>query len=289
MNLNTRTTSLALILGLATLSANALGQNFYSFSWLGMADSLSGGTNTSYLDSHSGPIPAITSFVSGDTVYSDPVGGDLTLSGTAKGRSTYIEQGTYASASLTNAHAIASGNPGQYYQAAGIAGYSTSFTVFGPSLVEADVYTEKFTYTIEGTSESAPGIESQGFIYSQVGTDGAEGTYITGNTTFVTSSHSFHPGVSNFYQLEMDCWVNLNVDDLVAGGTYSATTDFYHTMKLTGVEIDDANGNAVNDFEILDSNNGTKVFGSGTLAPEPCSMAALSLGVVALIRRRKKA
>lgn len=288
MNLNTRTTSLAFILGLATLSGSAFGQNFYSTSWLGHADSLSGGTYTDLFDSHSGTAP-VTSQVSGNATYSDPVGGDIQLSGTGKGRSGYINLGTYADASITNAHAIASGNPGQYYQVAGIAGYQTAFTIFGPSLVQNDIYTQRFTFSFDGTSQSSTGVESQGFVYLGVGSDPGEGEYLQSSTTFQSGYHTFTAGTSNSFQLELDSWVNFFVDNLTPGNNYSATTDFYHSLKLTGVDILDANGNAVNDFKVVDSNNGQTVFASGALAPEPASMAALGFGVIALIRRRKSA
>lgn len=286
MNFNYRSLSVVALAG-AMLVTPAFGQNFYSTSWMGEGDSLSGGTNARLFDTHSGPAPVSTE-INGSITYTDSVGGDIQLSGSARARSTYLNQGTYASASITNAHSIASGNPGQYYQTAAIAGYTSAFTIFGPSLVETDVFTERFNYTLEGTTQPATGIESSAFIYTQVGTDSPEGSYISGNTTFSTALHTFKPGVSNFFQLEMDSWVNFDVDSLPVGANVSATTDFYHTLKLSSVDILDSNGNAVKDFEIVDSNSGQKVYGAGSLAtPEPCTLAVIGLGSLALLRRRR--
>lgn len=272
-----------------TLCTQSSAQNFYSYSWLGGGDSTTNGTVTRFLDTQGGPRP-VSTYVNGSTVYTDPDGaaGNIQLTGTAYARSGYIDEGTYASAALDNVHAIASGNPGQFYQAAAIAGYNTAFTIYGPSLVETNVFSERFTYSLEGTTESAPGIDSHAFIYVHVGNDAAEGSYIYGNSVFQTVYHTFKPGVSNDFQLEMDSSVDFNVDQLVPGSNVAATTDFYHTLKLTGVDILDSQGNSVKDFQIVDSNTGKQVYGAGIFAtPEPASMSVVGLGLIALLRRKK--
>lgn len=279
----------SLLLGSGLLSASSFSlTNFYAFDWVGMYDSQSNGTITRFNDYQSGQAP-VYSQSGGTTTYTDSVGGDLQLTGLGKGRSGYLNLGTYATANLTNAHAVAAGNTNQAYQVAGIAGYTTQFTIFGPSLVQNDIYNQSFTFAYDGSTDAGTGVDSHGFIFLHVGTDAAEGAYLHGSGTFTSAIHHFQAGVSNDFQLEMDSGVDFLMDSAPVGSTMNATTDYFHSLKLVSVDVTDMNGNAVNDFGIMDP-NGQVIYGHGSVAttPEPCTLGALGIGLSLLAKRRRK-
>ncbi|HLO97074.1 MAG TPA: PEP-CTERM sorting domain-containing protein, partial [Fimbriimonas sp.] len=68
------------------------------------------------------------------------------------------------------------------------------------------------------------------------------------------------------------------------GITFSGVSDFSSTLVLDHIEVIDANGDLVTSGVTLSSASGTQY----NMVPEPASMMALSLGAVALLRRRKK-
>lgn len=79
-------------------------------------------------------------------------------------------------------------------------------------------------------------------------------------------------------QVVNDAWL---YDDAI---TFSGLSDFSSTLTLDRIEVVDANGDLVTDGIWLTSGSGTNY----NLVPEPASMAALGLGVTALLKRRKK-
>lgn len=79
-------------------------------------------------------------------------------------------------------------------------------------------------------------------------------------------------------QVVNDAWL---YDDAI---TFSGLSDFSSTLVLDHIEVVDANGDLVTSGVTLSSASGTTY----NMVPEPGSMLALSLGAVALLKRRMK-
>ncbi len=77
--------------------------------------------------------------------------------------------------------------------------------------------------------------------------------------------------------------VVFNTPDLTDGGTYDGVSDFSSTATLAAIMVVDANGNPVSGVTVTS--------GSGTTypTPEPASFAALGLGALGALRRRRRA
>ncbi len=214
---------------------------------------------------------------------SDPIGGvvayhtDNTLTTKFKAL-TYLTGTAMAQADYGYLHgySTAVNTGGTYYSyAQGYARFVDMITITG------GVGTGTFStdYTVDGTHLATGVAYSIAQLYTSNMPAGVPGTIPAGTHTYAGSVNTtFTYGVPFEVKAELYSQVLF-----LNGGIGSGTTDFMNTATLSATHIYDAGGHALNGMTITAASG--HVYPAAV--PEPATMAALGLGLVAVIRRRR--
>jgi hypothetical protein len=233
------------------------------------------------------------------------------FNGTANATASYGSLGASAHAEITGG---IPGSPSALYESVGVARFSDTLTASSPLVANATSGYVIYQFTVDGAlaalGPSAPyhfgAARAQLEFQHQNGSWFAPfsalqyrgsigkinyGTPLDGWTT-ETGSLS---GSSTFTTLEMpinwgQAW-DINVG-LFAWAYGTADASFLATAKLTGLELFDANHNAISDFS-LTAASGTDYLAALAVVPEPAAVLLMPaglalLGSVGLARRRRR-
>ena len=123
----------------------------------------------------------------------------------------------------------------------------------------------------------------------------AAGIRYSGNNLFQTGNFTLNSGKQTYtgplaipftYGVAFDFWAQLTVQVNGDNGYYGeAWSDYAHTARMTGYTVSDTNGTQVWGAS-LSTGSGVNY---AAPVPEPCSMLALAVGAVGLLRRRRSA
>ena len=220
--------------------------------------------------------------------------------GTANATASYKSLGAAAHANISGG---IPGSPSALFESAGAALFSDQLTATSPFVAAQTAGSVRYRFHVDGsvTSLGAPGSSLFGQTYVQLDIQqngspvfgvmsaqvarGGLGTISAQAppTGWTTSTGSLSGGSDFFYELPMT-WAQ--TWDLKAGqiawayGT--ADSAFLTTAKITGLELFDANHNAVTAFSVA-SASGTDYVNS---VPEPASVALMLAGFADLVLRR---
>lgn len=213
----------------------------------------------------------------------------LTEQYAAYGTATYGILNSYASGTITGT--MQSGSiPSDFYSVIrGDSLYNDTVTVAGGAAGTPG--TENLTFTVTGFNSASGNNIATGYMFvtegSQIYGGGAGNgcSAFNGNATVSCSGIPIVFGQPVSY--EVDLWAVVNLHDFMAGST--ATSDFAHTAVLTGISVNDQNGNPVPNFSITAA-SGTAYTRSG-VTPEPegillCAAGLILIGTAAVGHRQ---
>ncbi len=187
----------------------------------------------------------------------------------ASGQADY---GTLHAFSAAISHGVA-----EYSYAQGYSSFGDSLTIYGG--VGDDYYL--VDYLVSGTiSATGDARVSANLLWANL-PNGVPGGLTSGTHTVAgVYAQKFTYGVAFSIGAELYTTV-----DFLNGTMGEGTADFSHTATLTGIHIVDKNGASVGPREIVSASG--HIYPQAV--PEPTSMAALGLGGLALLRRRRRA
>jgi hypothetical protein len=99
---------------------------------------------------------------------------------------------------------------------------------------------------------------------------------------YSTAAYAIDTSLQQTADISLTTQFDIELDSDMDGMDFAGETDFSSTVTLTAIQVYDLNVNLVSTFSVAGA--------SGTVypVPEPASLAALGLGAVGLLRRRKK-
>ncbi len=177
---------------------------------------------------------------------------------------------------------------GSPYQLAvhGNAGYSDTINFTGR---DGEGYTVDFLFQLEGliSGDTEAGLN---FSTSRPSDPGyyprltrVNGVQENVGMTWATPAYPIQFGTSFDIHADMYAGLTTNLIDHADGSTIGGSADYGDTLTLGGIEIRDPQGNLVTSGITVSSTSGA----SYNPVPEPSALAALGLGALALLRRRK--
>jgi hypothetical protein len=168
----------------------------------------------------------------------------------------------------------------------GNAGFNDELTYVG---LAGSGYKANFYYYLDGTvsGDTEAGLN---FYTNQSGETFNPRVYHSGSQefnaiTWVTPYFDIQPGNTMIINSDFYAGFNTRVSNYADGTTYSGTADYGHTLELVGMTVVDSNNNLVSGWSVS-SASGT-VYPTGAV-PEPATMSVIGMGMVVLLRRRKK-
>ena len=290
-------TALLIFAGTASAQSNSTSTS----SIIGVANSVNGGGLTpiaqAFGNGPSTPLAASKSFTGMDGTGATQT---MAFSGTCVNSAEYGTLHAYASAQLVNSYynakntVYANGrggvvDPNGSPDALASLGFSDfdDTLQFGGALQSG--YQARYVFHVDGTNSGLGGFAD---LDVKIGSDPDEAFFSTTSGYFeddwATTDHSINGQTPQHVHVQFSNQVVFNTYDgsLADGGTYSGVSDFSATLSLTAIQVLDANGNPVSGVTVT-SASGTKYPVNPT--PEPATVAALGLGALACVRRRKQA
>ena len=299
--LSNRLVAITLGLAVSGLSAqSAFAADVWSESIMGVSQNIPG-SNMGYLDfAYHGDNTASSTSANKSFTGKDGNGNTQTMNFTGSNwaKSDYGIMRCFASGTVTNTY----NNPSNpiYYDSVtdtfdpagspdtldslGFAGFNDALH-FGGSLQAG--YRARYYWHVEGNNSDGHAVGDMAFGIQGNPDESffafAPGSY---NTNWITQSYAvdgvnpqnMHVFFSNQFVVD-----TFNETD---GSTISGTSDFSSTVTLAGIEMLDANGNQVSGWTVT-SDSGTQYNTIGSV-PEPTSIAAIAIGAIGFINRRRK-
>jgi len=182
----------------------------------------------------------------------------------------------------------------------GFAGFNNTYTV-GGNILPGDTF--QLVYEGHGTNVG-PGAAADMAV--NIGPQDSKGNFQHSegffafdpgnyNATWATHRYSLGSDTSISVGVFLSTQVVFNLNpaswwpaSLPEGISASASSDFGATAKFLGISIVDANGNPVNDVTITDANGFTVPLVAPVPVPEPSTFVAAGVGLLCLVRRRRK-
>lgn len=216
----------------------------------------------------------------------------MNVTGSAYSSSTYGALHLFGAGTVTNSYYNAANpsvingdgsfNPDGSPELIGLhgnAGWSDSITYTG---FQGTGYKVDYYYRLEGTTS---GDTEAGLNFSSNG--GYYGPRTTrGNELWVTPDFDVAWGVPSDFSVDMYAGLSTHLSQHTDGSTISGYADYSDTLILEGAVIKDPNGNVVNGWSVATASGVSYIKPLPT--PEPASLAAVGVGTLALIRRRRK-
>jgi hypothetical protein len=154
-------------------------------------------------------------------------------------------------------------------------------------------YKARYIFHIEGDNygTSVPyGDGGAADLVAEIGGDAADTFFDFDpgyfNGTWATSDHEINGITPESIHVQFSNQVVFNLPNYLDGSNLDGTSDFSSTVTLVDIEVVDENGNYVTGWWVT-SDSGTN-YPTMKAVPEPTSMAALGLGALAMMRRRRK-
>jgi hypothetical protein len=166
----------------------------------------------------------------------------------------------------------------------GNAGFSDVLTYSSPQNAGGTGYLVNFYFRLEG-STSGDTLAGLNFTTS----DPLVGSYNprtkNGYELWVTPSYHMEWNQNLTINADFFAGFNTQVSQHAEGVSYSGSARYGNTLELAGMRVLDSNGNEVRDFTV-NSASGTAY--NPSPVPEPCSLIALGLGGLGLLKRRSR-
>jgi hypothetical protein len=283
-----RTTIFALAACLSTSVFAA--PSLASYAFLGTSHDLQWPNTTSFVgqyDPLGGPVIA-----SGSAEFVGPDrNGDertTTFGGTATANASYGMLKTSLTASLTNTFynpANAGNDIPHIYVGAGQATFSDTLRFVGTFMLPT--FKVRYTYFVHGTLTGS----AYASLGVNIGSDPRDGLFLQSGDGpqiaqyWSTALHELNPMLTHDLQTNFLSGFQQDTKFLADGSNRSGTAEFSSTITLSNIEVFDQNNNPFYDFTI-ESGSGT-IYPAANAVPEPATCAALTLGVLACLRKRR--
>ena len=223
----------------------------------------------------------------------------MLFSGSVAAQSDYGRLHVYSSASVSNvyysdANLLFSNSNGQLVHSDGSPGglVSLGFATFdetfqfGGTALQSG-YKARYIFHVDGTNSGTAALADLG-VTVDANPDNLFFAGDTGliSTNWVTSDFAINGVTPQKMHVQFSDQVNLFLPDLTEAGSYTGTSDFSGTLTLSAIEVVDTGGNLASGWTVS-SGSGTAY--TAVQAPEPASLALLSLGggLLLFVRRRK--
>ena len=286
----------ALVLLAAALATVVPAQTRYAISLVGVSNASASGQGitefqrTTKTDGTSALASTASSFTG-----KDRTGGLRTMDWTAltRTRSEYGRLRAYATGTLKNSYYNAgnatyqngpgkpinpSGSPDSL-TSLGFAGFTDTLQ-FGGALQSG--YKARYLFRLDGTNSA---IGAKAGLGVKIGNDADEsffafdpGSY---SETWATTDHLIDGTNPQSISVQFSSQAVFDTFDLADGGSYTSTSDFESTLTLAAVIVVDGNGRPVSGVTF------TSASGTAYPVPEPAALAALGLGALGVLRRRR--
>lgn len=175
----------------------------------------------------------------------------LTLTGEARARADFGSIGAFASATINNPFLDPEGAydaPPQEFLVIGEAGFVDEIIFTRPAGDETEGYTATFTFTVDGSTTGRFAVGGVLFVLNSE----TEAFEVVGPGTITSQPHviEWDTPAELVTSLQSQFYVDLEATPFVEGEPISGSADFFNTVVLNGITVNDPTGKPVRDFKV---------------------------------------